>query len=240
MKFLQLLILAGTVCACRAPAQEQAHPSAFDPTALYRRAEIEGFTILINPKVAAHEAEARRMWAELEQQLKEVVRSVPDHVLPEFRKYRIWVEWEQTGGGACFHPSREWLTANGYNPEKTGDIEICHTRHFVDWSERHQPSMVLHELAHAYHHRVLGLKDERVIQAFKNAVDQMLYQAVAHVDGNKARKAYALTNEKEYFSELTEAYFGRNDFYPFNRSELKEYDPVGYQMMVDCWGCRKQ
>jgi len=45
-----------------------------------------------------------------------------------------------------------------------------------------------------------------------------------------------LTNKKEYFSELTEAYFGRNDFYPFSRSDLKEYDPVGYQMMVDCWG----
>jgi len=100
--------------------------------------------------------------------------------------------------------------------------------------------MVLHEMAHACHHRVLGLNDERVTKAFQNAVDQKLYESVAHVDGRKDRKAYALTNKKEYFSELTEAYFGKNDFYPFNRSELKEYDPVGYQMMVDCWGLPKE
>ncbi len=30
----------------------------------------------------------------------------------------------------------------------------------------------------------------------------------------------------EYFAEGTEAYFYRNDFYPFVRAELKDHDPV--------------
>ena len=37
------------------------------------------------------------------------------------------------------------------------------------------------------------------------------------------------------FAELTEAYFVRNDFFPFNREELRQYDPVGYAMIESVW-----
>ena len=44
------------------------------------------------------------------------------------------------------------------------------------------------------------------------------------------------TNQMEYFAELSEAYFYRNDFYPFLNAELKQHDPVGYALMVELWG----
>ena len=196
-------------------AEESPSTPAFEPTASYKQAEIQGFTILINPRVVKHEPVFRAMWAEVEKQLKHIVRVVPDAPLAEFRKSRIWVEWEQTKGGACFHPSKQWLTNNGYNPEKAGGVEICHTKHFVNWSATAQPCMILHEMAHAYHHIVLGLGDERVTNAFKNAEKEKLYENVAHVNGRQQEKAYAMTNKKEYFSELTETYFGKNDIFPF-------------------------
>jgi len=40
---------------------------------------------------------------------------------------------------------------------------------------------------------------------------------------------------KEYFAECTEAYFGVNDFYPFNKAELKEHDPDMYDLLTDIW-----
>ena len=43
----------------------------------------------------------------------------------------------------------------------------------------------------------------------------------------------------EYFSEICEAYWGENDYAPFNYAELKEKDPVGFQLMVDTWGPRE-
>jgi nucleoid-associated protein YejK len=49
-------------------------------------------------------------------------------------------------------------------------------------------------------------------------------------------KAYALQNEKEYFAELTEAYLGKNDFYPFQRQELLNYDKNGYKVLEKVWG----
>jgi hypothetical protein len=44
-----------------------------------------------------------------------------------------------------------------------------------------------------------------------------------------------MTNAQEYFAEGTESYFGRNDFYPFNRKELKEADPELFGIMQDVW-----
>ena len=57
-------------------------------------------------------------------------------------------------------------------------------------------------------------------------------------DGRKVR-AYAAENEKEYFAESTEAYFGSNDFFPFVRAELKEHDPKMYDLLEKVWGVRK-
>jgi len=49
-------------------------------------------------------------------------------------------------------------------------------------------------------------------------------------------KHYGLTNPMEYFAEGTEAYFYRNDFYPFVRAELKEFDPKLHDLLVEIWG----
>ena len=218
--------------AGRASSQQ----SPFDPTSVYKRESICGFTVLINPEVLIHKQEAAEMQKELEAQLKAIVREVPAKRLPALQKVWIWVEWEkQKNGAAEFHPSAEWLKQNGYNPQKAGHIELSNTRNFVQWSRSAQPWMVLHELAHAYHHLVLGDDCKRIAAAYKHAVDTKLYESVAYCGGGKQR-AYALTNEKEYFAELSEAYFGRNDFYPFVRSDLKKHDPQGYQLMQQIWG----
>ena len=47
-----------------------------------------------------------------------------------------------------------------------------------------------------------------------------------------------MTNEKEYFAESTEAFFGTNDFYPFVRAELKEYDPDMFALLCEVWGVK--
>jgi hypothetical protein len=40
---------------------------------------------------------------------------------------------------------------------------------------------------------------------------------------------------QEYFAELSEAYWGKNDFYPFTRSELLQHDPLGYEAVKRAW-----
>ena len=97
--------------------------------------------------------------------------------------------------------------------------------------------MVLHELAHAYHDQVLGFNDTRIRDAFEAAEASGGYDEVDRFNGNKIVKdrAYALSNHKEYFAESTEAYFGRNDFYPFTRKDLQHHDPGMLTLLEEVW-----
>lgn len=210
--------------------------AAFEPTANYKPREIRGFTVLVHPEVEKHPAEAKEAFAELDAQLKTLSGTVPEKPLAALKKIKFWVEWEvKKNGAAEFHPSAGWLKDNGYNPEKARGVEINNAKNFVAWSKKAQPWMVMHELAHAYHFTVLGDKHAQLDAAYKQAMERKLYDEVAFVTGGK-KKGYATTNRAEYFAELTEAYFGKNDFFPFTKGELEKHDPVGFKLMKDTWG----
>lgn len=219
-----------------ASAQVPASCHAFAPTSDYKERTIQGFTVRVNRSLAEHKREAADAFKELESQLRKIARVVPAGPLADLRKVRIWLEWnDKPEGAAEFHPSEKWLTEHGYNPEKAGGVEISNARNFVDWSRRIQPWMVLHELAHSYHFRTLGDGYEGIEEAYRRAMDGKLYDSVEYYDGTR-QKAYAATNPKEYFAELSEAYFGRNDFYPFTRAQLERHDPAGARLMEQAWG----
>lgn len=206
------------------------------PLSAYARRGIYGFTVLVNREVLEYPKEAAEVLEELQNQIKRIVRVVPRAPLRELRRVRIWLEWiNRPNGAAEYHVSAEWLRENGYNPQKAGDVEINNARNFVRWSRGEQPWMLMHELAHAYHHRVLGYDHPWVEAAYRKAMIRKLYEQVDYVRGGKM-KAYACTNAQEYFAELTESYFGQNDFYPFTREDLKRHDPVGYTLMTEVWG----
>jgi dipeptidyl-peptidase-4 len=40
----------------------------------------------------------------------------------------------------------------------------------------------------------------------------------------------------EYFAETTEAFFSRNDFFPFTRDELRRHDPAMHDLLARLWG----
>ena len=61
------------------------------------------------------------------------------------------------------------------------------------------------------------------------------YQEVLLYTGQTV-KHYGTTNEKEFFAEATEAYFYRNDFYPFVAAELEIYDPLTFSVLEKIWG----
>lgn len=228
------LVLGLFLLQCLEPVLAQA--PGFTPTSAYKREVIQGFTVLIHPGVLRYPREAQELRREMQTQLGAIARAVPSQPLAALKRVRIWVEWQQRVSGAAeFHPSAVWLRQNGYNPDKAGAVEVSNVRHFLQWSRGEQPWMLCHELAHAYHHRVLGVSYPGIEQAYQQALKRRLYESVQYVRGGRQR-AYALTNAKEYFAELSESYLGKNDFYPFTRSQLQRYDPIGYQLMEKVWG----
>ena len=53
-----------------------------------------------------------------------------------------------------YHPGAQWLIDNGNLPEKARNIELQDVRKYVAWRNQNQPLVLIHELTHAYHHRL--------------------------------------------------------------------------------------
>jgi len=222
-------MVATLVCAALIAAMP-----AYKPSDQYTVRTVEGFTVYISDELLAAGELGERVLRVLEVKLFEINRVVPEKALRELHNVPIWVELEgEKFACCCYHPSERWLRENGVNPDKARAVEIANAKTFLAWS-LDQPWMLLHELAHAYHHRVYGYDNAEIKAVYEKAKASGKYEKVLHFDGKTCR-AYALKNPQEYFAELSEAFFGTNDFYPFVRAELMTYDPEGYELLKKLW-----
>ena len=217
---MRILILLLVLLASSVTAQES-----------YNEVSIEGWPVKmsrsITPKRAA---QAREL---LTQKLRDIRGVLPRQALRRLLKIPIWVDAKAYDlHGLRFNPSAQWLREHGQDPRLANGVQICNVDDFLSWKD--QPWFVLHELAHAYQFNVLGDTNPQVLAAFRNAQQKGLYQQVKRNNG-RVERAYALNNEREYFAELSEAYFGVNDFFPFDRKDLATYDRVVFAMMEKCW-----
>ena len=211
---------------------------AFDPTDRYEKRTIEGWAIYVHKDLLADQPLAEQCLELLRVKLFDVQRVVPKAAVEKLKAVPIWFELNHRKfPGACYHPSKQWLKANDVNPDKAGGVEIANAKNFLAWTID-QPWMVLHELAHAYHHLVIGHGQADVRAAFDAAKTAGKYEKVLHIRG-RTQKHYALNNVEEYFAEATEAFFGTNDFYPFVRAELKEFDPAMEAALRKVWGVER-
>ena len=220
-----------------APAAEK---PPYDAIGQYAERRVEGWRVLVNKRLLAEENRelSDRTLKLLGDHLYRITRVVPAGPLARLRKIPIWVELAHPRHPCmCYHPSADWLREHGMNPEKAGAVELANAKNFLTWT-RDQPWMVLHELAHGYHHQVLGFDNAEVRACYERAVASKSYESVLHVNG-RTRRAYALENDREYFAEATEAFFGTNDFYPFVRGELKKHDPRLFALLEKVWEVRK-
>lgn len=152
-------------------------------------------------------------------------RSAKSHALAK----RLLTE----GRGVCLHWDERWLSDHCNNTIKAGHIEVYCARDYIEWRSC-QPMMLLHEHSHGLE-RTKGQETSQLIQAVYQRVvcQQGKYQCVDYLKhGGQQMKAYAATDYREYFAETSEAFFGINDYYPFNRQELEQYDPEGLQMVM--------
>ena len=233
--FRRILLMKKTTLICSLLFIFSLASAKYTPTSDYSVRKIQGWKILVNKELlSGHPKLAKDTLKLLRFQLYQITRVIPKEALKELRRIPIWVEYKAPRHPCmCYHPSKQWLTNNDFNPEKAKSVEIANAENFLTWTSG-QPWMVLHELAHSYHHWVLGYDNKQINQAYQKMVESKKYDSVLHIAG-KNRRAYSLNNDQEYFAECTEAFFGTNDFYPFVRAELKQHDPDMYQVLKEVW-----
>ncbi len=213
------------------------------PAAPHQTNLVEGWTVLINERLLKEEKDATAKAVELLRiQLQEIVRVVPAPAVAKLREVTLWFspEYPAIQPRAEYHPGAGWLKTNGRDPVMVKGVEFTDIRNFESESKR-MPNFTLHELAHAFHDRVLpkGFENPEIKAAYEKAKAGGKYDRVQRRDakGNmRLDRAYALTNPMEYFAEATEAFFSRNDFFPFTRDELKQHDPEVVPLLEKLWG----
>lgn len=211
----------------------------------YQTSEIEGWKVHVHESLVGDAGLVR----DLERELKAGLVRIREVIRPEIVKLLVKVPVfvsdeadypmrEGERGVIPFHRSPEWLRDHGLNPHMAPGVHVINPRavlydHKVfEWA----PMTILHELSHAYHNLHLKLDHPGIDEAYQAAMVAGLYQEVpSRSDPDRKVKAYAATNKEEYFAELTEAYFGTNDWFPRTRDELRGYDPAGYRMIEDAW-----
>ena len=231
-------------CNCLAVAvQDQGTAAARTESSNYKTMEIEGWSVKVSEQLLQQEREANDRALELlTKQLQEINQVVPAAAVAELHKVPLWIspEYPNVEPRAEYHPGAGWLRENNRDPAMEKAVEFTNVRIFERETAR-MPNFALHELAHAYHDRVLseGFDNQAIKAAYKQAKADGLYDDVEQRfgDGRSAKvRAYALTNPQEYFAECSEAFFSTNDFYPFTRDQLAKYDPRMFAVLKEVWG----
>ncbi len=210
--------------------------------AAHTTSDIQGWTVHVNNDLMKGDKLAiDRALELLTIQLKEIERVVPSNAVTELRKVPLWFspEYPDVTPRAEYHPGAKWLSDNHRNPAMAKAVEFTNVRIFERECQR-MPNFALHELAHAYHDRVLpnGFQNDAIKQAYEAAKADGLYDVVEQRfgDGRSANvRAYAITNPMEYFAECSEAFFSTNDFFPFNRNQLAKHDPRIFAILEKRW-----
>ncbi|GAB5512786.1 M90 metallopeptidase family protein [Rhodopirellula baltica] len=238
LSFLCLAVLTPTL----ADDDTARSPARFDPVVR----EIEGWTVHIEPVLLGEAASGdgasgndHRSLTMLANHLQRIQILLRPATLAKLQQVEIWIEKKHPSLAAMqYHPSRGWLLGNGHDERLTKKVHIPRADQLLSKEQMlKHPAVILHELAHAYHDQFLGFDQPEIIAAFEEAKLMKRYENVLSYTGQNVRH-YGLSNHKEYFAEGTEAYFYRNDFFPFVRAELKQHDPTLHDLLCRLWGER--
>lgn len=229
------LISTGSLAAAEPGRGDEVKPVRFDPV----EQEVEGWTVHVDPALldGEHADEGAKCLQMLANHLQRIRILVPAAALTKLQTIEIWIEREHpTLKAMQYHPSRGWLVDNGHDPRLARKVHVTVARELLSRRQMlKHPAVILHELAHGYHDQVLSFDEGRIVAAYEAAKEKGNYEDVLLFTGRKVRH-YGMTNHKEYFAEGTEAWFYRNDFYPFVRAELKLHDPGFHDLLQEIWG----
>lgn len=229
LAILSVLLLASFLPAPESPLRGAAVAGKWN----YRELQIEGWTVFVQKELYAEEELRTQVLDLMKIKLWEIATRLPAASVARLQEVELRMHLDHAANhGAAYHPNPVWLREHDMPEDWALGIEFGNAKNFLSWSQQ-QPAMVLHELAHAWHHQVIGYNHQGVLTSFAATRDAGLLNEVLYVSGG-TQKAYALNNEMEFFAEMSEAWWITNDMYPFVRGELLDGLPdVAKQM--DAW-----
>jgi FimV-like protein len=234
-----------------APAQERKTPppppqESIDyakPVREYVTARAGKWTISVEKQLQTDApAVAKQALERLEKKLPEALKALPEPSHANLKKLQVFLMYGPKAKGGGRDNGLEYFQKNAPENHKQLDsrwkssVVIYCAENYVRLSEFWALKALVHELAHAHQLEQWPEDQPDILRAWDNATERGLYRGVKDDQGKKLDKAYAAVNQLEYFAELSCMYFVGCNYQPFNRKELKAYDPTGFAMIEKMWG----
>lgn len=200
--------------------------------------EVEGWTVHVDPSLleGEHKETGDLALRILGERLHQIVLRLPEEPVAKMKEVPIYLDRSHPLGNAHYHPNGDWLERHGYDPVMEKAVHFTGAASLIrEASSPHSTSVVLHELAHAYHDRVLGFDDPEILAGYQVFCDSRKFDAVPTIRG-PVRPHYGLTDHKEFFAEMTETFFVGNGYYPFNHVDLYKVHKPTYELIARIWG----
>jgi hypothetical protein len=191
--------------------------------------------------VVDHPLLASNALARLEGKLQEVERVLPKHSHPLLQERKIFLllgQASRLGGknsGADYFQRHAPAHFSNLDPRMASSIVIYSATNFVWLNELWALKVLIHEMAHAWQLEQWPESQPDILAAYQHALRNGLYYNVLGEQNRTLEKAYAITNQLEYFAELSCMYFAECNYFPRHRQELQAYDPVGCAMIRKMW-----
>lgn len=229
----------------RESPRQNASPYIVDfnrPPRAYVITNAQGWAVWMESElVRDHPALATNALRRLDQNLAKLTTVLPSHTLPLLRNCKIFLmlgEQSTLGGrnsGADYFQRHAPQHFPQLDPRMGGSVLIYSAKNYVWLSDLWALKVLMHELAHAWHLEQWPEKEPAILAAHRNAAHQGLYREVLTDEGDLHPQAYALNNQLEYFAELSCMYFVECNYPPRRRGELRDYDPIGHDMIRRMW-----
>ncbi len=203
----------------------------YEPTTSYTVKNLAGWTVRVHNALlpgGEHAETGAQAMGRLTDGMLRLKTWIPAGPMAKLLKVKIWLELDSTNGpwgrtsGYQYHPGRDWLIDMDFNPEKHKCVEFGNAASLAKRSPDATATVLLHELAHAFHDQAITFQDPDVLAAYKRCVEGDAYPP----------RDWVKSDHKEFFAGVTTRYFGREE----EREAVGKRDSVLEDFLRKTWG----
>lgn len=212
----------------------------------YELRKIKHGKVFVEAQLLQEEPElAKRALKRLEVNRLKALQLLPPHTRARLQKLPFYLLYGSKAKGGGYDSGLEYIqpTSPDFHPNYDSRwrsvIVIFSASNYTRISDFWALKVMIHEFAHAHQLEQFPETQDDIMRAWQEAMKLRLYHDIENDRRQKLAKAYAATNQLEYFAELSSVYFVGAEYFPFTRHVLEIYDPVGYGMVEKMWGLKK-
>ena len=202
----------------------------YQPMSSYSVKYVEGWKIIVNNELLGDGKLAdigETCLNKFQDNLATIKTLIHPDPLKELMKVPIWLEVNSTRGrhgptpAYHYHPGLDWLVKMDYHPAKHKCVEFGVAKGYANRDPKASINVVLHELAHGYHDRVLSFENEDVKAAYKRVVEGTSFR----------ERDWIKSNHKEFFCGVTQRHLLDKE----TRIDQEKRDPKLSALLTRIW-----